>query len=736
MSASYHDLHTPISRAAVTKYIGTSVPPKGSKEYASSDVPYSADIVESISYYFENSEDMSAYDEPAGDVSWEISSTWKLLMELHQMEAVHEACMNDPESISATVSNPIRNAFMTIKSFRKLVAVIHWLNWVNSFEEVPHVEPSSSAYPLSNGEFPIDTPPDQLNGKDVQRERTLCRAVWTLLTQGKVAEAIDLCAACGHNWRAGVLQAAVGTDEDDYLVEYDMSRFTVKEIAKEICSSTQIGSDPYDVAITGFLCAEEGPMRNVISGKSFALNLWASLYCLKEKYVALILTRNFEDIEKNLSEELQSILLSQSMSLDNQFGQIQIALILGDFNSAINICLEWDIDLAGNNPLVAVLLRSFSANLITVYRDVIGDKSIGDESASIIIQNQIESLLAQYKTQLIEGNEIIIETISLLKNFNMQINAWAWYLKQYIAYEDDSAAESALSALIDVFPNGAIPVMNLLMSELIEKNLPVILSRSVASSVTEGAEIKFALLATNTVWLLVQSRAKSHGSGIYLDVVGEDEDPESAAEKTVLAFADLMGEGLIILVLADFNSAKLVAHELMSQPTGKILSIYAAIEEDPNHFIMPLFSFIHVLDRVGAIMERSSLLEQQEANLVKLSNKTGRSVGTETRRQILETQRSIAQTSDMIAKLVDEITTTLSEYLKEDQCPLICEKMNHSVVPAVIEVLIESSIQAVALFDDRKKHAILASAVRDSKWIPAVINSRRLDEILEEIAND
>jgi hypothetical protein len=113
--------------------------------------------------------------------------------------------------------NPLRDGFVSMPAFRRLIALTRWLHWVNMQEQrsvEDSVGASKSAYPQTgsiDAELPIDIPLRQshvLHPADLSREHQLCRQVWCLLTEGRVMDAVELCSTSGHQWRAGVLHAA------------------------------------------------------------------------------------------------------------------------------------------------------------------------------------------------------------------------------------------------------------------------------------------------------------------------------------------------------------------------------------------------------------------------------------------------------------------------------------------------------------------------------------------------
>jgi hypothetical protein len=342
---------------------------------------------------------------------------------------------------------------------------------------------------------------------------------------------------------------------------------------------------------------------------------------------------------------------------------------------------------------------------------------------------------------------------------------WVWYLKHFQGdswpeWNKDNILDFApVLSLIETFPNGAIPVTRDLLAETITSRAETILSHSVGTSISAGKDISFVIGCLNAVWLTTQSAAKSTGNGVYLELYPDNalEDTDDAATHIVSALGNLMAEGLMALLLSDLHVTKHMIDVTRTVPvTGhKLMSIHTALDSIHDADSGPttvdalgvVCSFVQMLERVTVVMERNSLLEQQKANLPKLTARmrpvSGQSVAsaTDARRQIMEAQRLIDSSNEMIVKIVDDIILSLQELLKSPECPInlndpfsqIDRTIHRKIVIAVIDVVVESCIQAVALVDDRKRQDLVLRSVNDSPWLKQILPSKRIDSILDEI---
>ena len=658
--------------------------------------------------------------------------------------------------------------------------------------------------------------PERINGVDLSREHTLCRQIWILLSQGRLLDAIELCSQTGHYWRSGVLNASCGhmgiteeNIEDDipmdwveslvscglYGIDSGLSedagtaRYQVKKTAFDILSrNSPAGIDEYDSAILGYICGKEDRMRRVVSGSSFSVNLWVSLICLREEFVGYLLGYDFNpknrflecdesDIDHIIKDSVALIVssLDTSMYLDssNQFSLLQTDLIVGDYESAIGQLSNWvsqgiirfngqEYDIEMSSPQSDVnaimIIRQFCACLASVIRDMIAPKISFDESLiSLIVDGYIESLVSELKSSgsLIENNQMVVDSLSLFRDEVTKIKAWAWYLRQFMPTEwnvENSVSFPPIVSLIETFPNGSIGVIKLLLSDAVNRKSATVLSHAFGSSIDAAKEIAFALGCVNSLWLVAQSAAKSTGNGIYVDIYPHSEDPDDAATSIVSFIGDMFGEGLIALVLADFQSAKHILSLTHAPYQNKVLSIQSAMESinsaserDEMSLVETLSSFVEILERVTMVMERSSLLDQQKANMSRLAGKTNTTriqsgMSTDTRRQVLEGTRLIESTNEMINKLIDDMMSSLGEYLKSKETPINHDKSFldidqwPQVANAIIDVVIESSVQALAVCDDRKRQNALVKQIRSCSWIPQFIDEPRIEQILEDIA--
>jgi hypothetical protein len=791
-----------------------------------SEVPFSAaDIVESIAYYYENASNIALPADASStskQVAFETISTWRLLLELWRMEALAERVS---EQIIEEDFNPIRDAFLHFPSFRRLIGLTRWVHWVNAEVASPTCTSdallSKQAYPHTSGgedEIALDTPlrtPGHVQKKDLERERLLCQAIWQLLSQGKVADAIDLCCEAGHSWRGAILNASschpllTGGDEQasagaDWVessiiatsLGFDSAthpealhnRYMVKRTARSILTSANgpSGIDDFDTAIIAYLCGQEAEMRSV-TGTSFTHNLWASLHCLKEEFVAHILKQSLggrfdlvdpAELETALSQELGLIF---SLDTQDEFHQLQIDLACAAYPEAMHILIQWQKDICMHGKEVnldvcspsadqtsAFVVRSLAASLATVLRDMLARNcTFSPGTVSRIIKGNIESVMVQvrHSDTLLENNQVVVENLSLLADdFEARKDMWVWYLKQYVEDEpvwgewtrDNSIGFPPIISLIESFPGGLVPVLATFVSEVIEGHIGHILSHSFGTSISAGRDLSFAIGCLNSVWLTVQSAAKSTGNGIYLDVLSSVESPDEAASGLLKLLGNMIGEALMVLVLADLHAARHVIEMTKSTPTTghKLMSIQAALdsihdETDTNIDVLGVVSsFVQLLERVTTVMDRYSLLEQQKAHLPKLTARirptSGQSVAssTDARRQVMEAQRMIDMSTESISKIGDEILHSMQAILQGDACPVNISQthlgMSHDVfikvVTAFIDVVAESSVQALALVNDRNRHAQIADSMRKSKWLQALLTSKRIREILQEIS--
>jgi hypothetical protein len=314
-------------------------------------------------------------------------------------------------------------------------------------------------------------------------------------------------------------------------------------------------------------------------------------------------------------------------------------------------------------------------------------------------------------------------------------------------------------SLLETFAPSGIAVVKLLIQNCIERKSETILTHAFGTALEAGAEIRFALGCANSLWLIAQSAAKSTGSGIYMEMCEttqyQCEDPDEAVASLVSSIGDMMGEALVVLVLADLHSARsslsLFQTASFTHSGHKLMSIHAALEslheekQSCQDVFATVSSAVQVLDRVSAVMDRNSLLEQQKAYLAQLSSKnTARlnpSASTETRRQIMDAQRLIDSSSDLVSKLVDEIGLAAQELLKSQESPInpdlsflgIEPNTWKNLVASFFDVVLESCVQAIALLDDRKRHETLIKSVKSSKWIEGLLGRSRINQILEEI---
>ena len=794
----------------------------------------SADVVDALVYYFDNAFNTELPPQSTAAsrrVQWETSSMWKLMIEIFRMEALNERL----HEAGFTSVNPIRDGFMKYKEFRRLMAMIRWCHWVNSEEAEPSllndITNSAAAYPMTGDSVGIDQPltdSKSINHSDLKREKHLCRNLWIYLTQGRIADAIDLCTSSGHHWRAGVLNAACGHEfmgdsalEDIHDIQPDWveceiiselftgpsqseevtnTRIHVKKIARQILEKSSSSLDEFDTAINAYIAGNEDGMRRVTDDTS--LTLWAGLHAIKEQFVSCIILGDesegnmFGTTESsNANAALQSaiegliITLNDMMELEslNQLKALQLAFARGDYIQCIDMCYDWindgiikldhvsvDIDLS--SPTVdgtaTVLVRNFACSFANLIENLVGKKKLIHENSidigkiNTIVVGNIECLIAQFKASpggLIEGNAVIVDNLNLLRSepeSDVQTKTWAWYVRQYThetnglenLHPDRILGFTPLTSLLETAPNKAIEVVRLLLADVVMKKSEFVLSHALGASVEAGHDIGFAVCLANGLWLLAQSGAKSTGAGIYSEMVHKD-DPEEAAAEIVADVSNMIGEGLGLLVLADFQLTRAIVNLTMNQLPSRLVSIHCAMdaiqEEESN---VPdtcgvMVSIVKILDRVTGLMDRNSLLEQQRTNMARLSKAGGIGTGTvavstDTRRQIIDTQRLIDTTSEMVVKMSDDIIAGVSEVLKGNECPIdltksvsgIDEDVWTKIVTALIDVLLESSVQAVALVDDRRRQETLHNSIKTNAWVPSILGNKRVAEILEEIA--
>ena len=795
-----------------------------------------ADAAHSLHYFYDNSMGLELPPTAslvAKRINWESTACWKLLIEIYKMEAIGERIR---DHIGDDDENAIRDGFISYPAFRRLMALIRWVHWVNAQEAEDmgeQVSASRLAYPNTSmdHELPIDTSvrtPEKLNHADLAKEHQLCRQVWQLLTQGRVMDAIELCSVAGHHWRAGVLNAASGhvcmaddqgNDSGDHVEmdwvesvivsglfgvesglqnETSQARQLVKKTANEILSKNGAGLSEFDTAITGYLCGNEEVMRRVAPQQSFIVHLFVSLHALKEEFVSFLLgNRGTRFDNMSTAKEVDALLadavavivssLDTALGLDelNQFKLLQSDLAVGDYESSVNQLHHWvsegtirfnsqdfQISPSGPDETAAVVMRSFASCLATVLRDIVGRNTEFDESIiSTIVTSQVEALVAQLKGNgsLAEGNDMVVETLALLTNERIKIKTWAWYIGQYMHEWTDWTGDRSLAfppiiSLAESFPGGALSVLKLLTRDIVEHRAPSVLSHAIGTSVDAGHDIEFAIGCLTCIWMVAQSAAKSTGNGVFSDLMPGYEDPDEAASHLATAVGAMISEALSLLILSDLQAAKhavALTSSTISLPGShvKLLSVHAAVESvlaaaqeeagpDQCDPLSTVSSFMRILDRVTSVMERNSLLEQQRANLAKLSGKTSRkatpvTASADTRRQLMESHRLIDSSTQMIGKLIDDIIGLLSEYLSNSECPIDLRgpcalgtesELWRKIGTTLIEVVLESSVQAVALVDDRQKQVNILKSVESCRWVRGTLSKARVNEILEEIA--
>lgn len=835
---SFHRMYTPQSRQFSGKF-GSSSPlgyvQRMSLATGSENQFSAADALDSLTYFYDNSMGLELPPTAslvAKRINWESAACWKLLIEIYKMEAIGERIR---DQIGDDEENPLRDGFISYPAFRRLMALIRWVHWVNTQEAEDmgeQVSASRLAYPNTSvdHELPIDTSirtPEKLNHADLAQEHQLCRQVWQLLTQGRLMDAIELCTVTGHHWRAGVLNAASGhlcmaEDEGDDSgdhVEMDwvesvivsglfgvesglqkeagQARQLVKKTANEILSKNDAGVSEFDTAITGYLCGNEEVMRRVAPQQSFSVHLFVSLHALKEEFVSFLLGNRGNRFDNmSTAKEVDSLLadsvavivssLDTALGLDelNQFKLLQSDLAVGDYESALNQLHNWvsegtirfnsqdfQISLPGLDETAAVVMRSFASCLATVLRDIVGRNIVFDESiVSAIVTSQVEALVAQLKGNgsLAEGNDMVVETLALLTNEPIKIKTWAWYIRQYMHERTDWTGDRSLAfppmiSLAEMFPGGALSVFKLLTRDIVERRAHSILSHAIGTSVDAGRDIEFAIGCLTSFWMVAQSAAKSTGNGVFSDLMPGYDDPDEAASNLATSVGAMISEALSLLILSDLQAAKhavALTCLTVSVPGShvKLLSVHAAVDSvlaaaqeqgsDHSDPLSTVSSFIQILDRVTSVMERNSLLEQQRANLAKLSGKTSRTAtpvtaSADTRRQLMESHRLIDSATQMIGKLIDDIIGLLNEYLSNSDCPIDLRgpcalgtdsELWRKIATTLIDVVLESSVQAIALVDDRQKQVNMLKSVQSCQWVRETLSKARVNEILEEIA--
>jgi hypothetical protein len=800
-----------------------------------SEVQYSSgQLLESLGYHFDNSTCIELpldATHAARQVVWESLSTWKLLLELAHMDSVADSIS---EQMFLEESNPIRDAFLTYPAFRRLLGLLRWTHWMNQEAHLSHpadekLTASQSAYPLSGSSVPIDQVllhPETLNKKDIEREHRLCKEVWALITQGMIAEAIDLCIRTGHGWRAGVLQAGAAHAymADDHSQEGDpcdwvessimagfvglpggtdeesvSARYAVKQTAKSILTSPNCvkGMDEFDTAMVAFLCGSESQLRKMISTKSsFAMNLWISLHSLKEEFAAHILGQDFmvsdrfsgvkkSELNAVLEDHIRLIVSSldtgMSISSGDQFHQIQLDLILSSYSQVVDQLYEWvtdgiiringvdtDIDFhsATCDGTAALLVRSFATALVATLNTMTTEGSGIDRSKfSFIVGANLESLVSQLKQSdsLLISNQVVVDNLVLLaEDPEAQLKSWSWYLMQ--CFEDliggwtcDNAVTfHPILSLIETSPKLAVAVVRKLLLETVAQNIDRIQAHATGTSTDSGKVIAYTLGCVNSLWLTVQSIAKSTGTGIYLDVLGDPsiEDPDEAASRLVSILGGMMGEGLMALILADNHATHSVMNLCSSVPHAghKLMSLQTALDSvNESEEIMDSLAvvglFEQIIDRVSAVMDRNSLLEQQRANLSKLTGRakpvSGQSVAstTDTRRQIIDAQRMIESTNGMIVKLADGIIESLGELLGNEDYPInvnesmmgLAPEMFRSIVKSTVDAVVEACVMAIAQVDDRARQEKFVARIRCCGWLPRMLGTKRIETMLQEL---
>jgi hypothetical protein len=600
------------------------------------------------------------------------------------------------------------------------------------------------------------------------------------LPDDEISDWVESCILAGHRG----LQS--GTDEESLH-----ARYTVKKTAKAILSSSKClhGLDEFDIAMIAYLCGSEHQLRKVSAGRtSFGLNLWISLHTLKEEFAAFILGKSFmvtdrlqgvksHEIDTILGDNIKLILSSLETTLDlaaeNPFHQLHVDLIVGNYTGVLEALhgwisggiisfhgIEYDIDIRSPavDEIAAILVRSFAGSLVTNLRSFIAPHHKFDKSivSRILIAN-LEAVVAQLEKtdSLLTGNQLVAEHLSLLgEDTGILRDCWAWYLEQIRANSwpgwtlENATSFAPILSLIETFPSESISVIQRLIRDSIEAHVDVILA---GSNVHASKEIGFALGCANSLWLTTENVAKSTGNGIYLDVNGQPdvEDPEVAATRIVKQISNLVGEGLLALLLSGLTATEELVAIIQSTPSGghKLTSLFEAVEsveesDEGLNILEIAITFAKICQRVELLFKHNSLVEQQRANLSALNGRIGVGSATEVRRQIAETQRMIETSSASIRKLADEIVEAMSEFLQAAHSPINPDQSHigletgtmRSITKASIENVVELCVEALALVDDRKRQQVLEDNIRGSVWLNRLISQKRIDEILQELA--
>lgn len=177
-------------------------------------------------------------------LSWEIYSTWTLLLCLHHSEAEAERCIAGgwkPQRWR-TEAQALRHIFLHSRSLRALSAVLRWLRWAHrwcpaevrsvahhgvsaaheeegnivdgraNFERTRLILRLQSSLPTPLQAGPVlhpDGPLQQSNRfekADLEDEERLLRRVFCALRRGNLRGAFAACAECGQAWRTALLQ--------------------------------------------------------------------------------------------------------------------------------------------------------------------------------------------------------------------------------------------------------------------------------------------------------------------------------------------------------------------------------------------------------------------------------------------------------------------------------------------------------------------------------------------------
>jgi len=580
--------------------------------------------------------------------------------------------------------------------------------------------------------------------------------------------------------------------------DVNKTRLDVKSIARQIGEKSP-SNDPFESAINAYICGNEDGMRRVADNTS--ISLWAGLDAIKEQFVAdVILGQESSMFSKtsNPNEALYSAIEGLILTLTdmsdlesvNQVKALSLTFARGDYSQCISTCFDWvndgivkldnvsvDVDLSSPtvDATTSVLIRNFACSFANLIQNLVEKKKLFCESKidsgklNTIVVGNIECLIAQFKASttgdgLVEGNAVIVDNLNLLRDeqeSDIHTKTWAWYIRQYMhetggldmVNPERILGFSPLTSLLETAPNKAIEVVGLLLADVVVKRAEFVLTHALGASVEAGHDLGFAICLANGLWILAQSGAKSTGAGIYSEMVHKD-DPEEAATEIVAEISNMIGEGLGLLVLADFQLARGIVNLTSTQLPSRLVSIHTAMDaiQDEDNNVPDtcgvVISVVRILDRVTGLMERNSLLEQQRSNMARLTKSAGGigantvAVSTDTRRQIIETQRLIDTTSEMVVKMSDDIIGGVCEVLKGNECPIDVHKtvlglegdLWKKIVTALIDVLLESSVQAVALVDDKRRQETLLNAINSNTWVASILGKKRVGEILEEIA--